>query len=66
MNSIKNQDDTQIKYLPNGGLCENCHWPSAEILEVTYTTWKQVGPDYMTPDGTQTDLVCDNCFDEDY
>lgn len=65
MISIKNDIDTRIKFTKQEGICGNCGY-ICDIIEVTYIVWKQCGPDYMTPDGTQTDKICDNCFDEDY
>lgn len=64
MISIKNDIDTSVKFTNQEGNCQNCNY-ICEIIEVTYTTWKQLG-EYLTPNKTQTDKICDNCFDEDY
>ncbi len=65
MNSIKNDEDTEIKRINGVGVCENCQYPTDELMEITYTVWAQVG-EYMTPTDRTTDVVCDNCFEEYY
>lgn len=65
MNDIKNDTDTEVVAINGIGICENCRDNRDDLLEVTYTEWKQVG-EYMTPTDRTTDVVCDNCFQEYY
>ena len=65
MNSIKNDHDTEVTAVNGIAICENCKDERDDILEVSYVEWNH-GPDYMTPQGRQTDFVCYECFQEYY